>query len=720
MNIKKTAILVLLLLGIALFIALDLKQYFSLAFIKQSQASFVGYYDARPVFVTLLFIAVYVVITALSLPGAAIMTLAAGASFGLVWGTVVVSVASTLGATLAMLGARYVLRESIEKRFGKKLAEVNKGVEKEGAFYLFTLRLIPAIPFFALNALMGLTRMKTWTFFWVSQIGMFAGTVAYVYAGTEVAKIDSLGSILSPGLIGAFVLLGIFPLATKRIVDALRRNKVYARWAAVRPKSFDRNLVVIGAGAGGLVTALIGAAVKAKVTLVESHKMGGDCLNFGCVPSKALIRTAKLRHQIQHSANYGLASASTSFSFKEVMARIHKIIAEIAPNDSVERFTGLGVDVLLGHATIINPWTVEIALHDGARRRLTTRSIVIAAGASPFVPPLPGIEDMGMVTSDTLWDEFAKLDEMPRRMVVLGGGPIGCELAQAFARLGAQVTQIEMAPRIMLREDEEVSELARAALQADGVQVLVSHKALRCEKSGAAKAIVVEHQGKESRIEFDALICAVGRVARLSGYGLEELGIPTQRTVETNEYLQTIYPNIYAAGDVAGPYQFTHTAAHQAWYAAVNALFGDFKQFKADYSVIPWTTFIDPEVARVGLNEQEANEQGIAYEVVKYGIDDLDRAIADSEARGFVKVLTVPGRDRILGVTIVGTHAGDLLAEYVLAMRHGLGMKKILGTIHTYPTLSEANKYAAGEWQKAHQPKRLLEWVRKFHDWKRN
>ena len=720
MNPKKLAILAILAMAVAAFFAFDLGRYFSLAYIKQSQTAFVAYYDQRPVLVTLIFFAVYVAITALSLPGAAIMTLASGASFGLVWGTIVVSLASTLGATLAMLAARTILRDSIEKRFGKKLVEVNKGVDKEGAFYLFTLRLIPAIPFFALNLLMGLTRMKTWTFFWVSQVGMFAGTVAYVYAGTEIGKIDSLRSILSPGLLGAFVLLGIFPLVTKRVVDAVRRRKVYARWKAVRPARFDRNLIVIGAGAGGLVTALIGAAVKAKVTLVESHKMGGDCLNFGCVPSKALIKTAKLRHQILHSANYGLATSTTRFSFREVMARIHKVIAEIAPHDSVERFTGLGVDVLLGHARITNPWTVEITLHDGSKKTLTTRGIVIAAGARPFVPPLPGLDSVEYVTSDTLWDTFAQLDEMPRRMLVLGGGPIGCELSQAFGRLGAEVTQVEMAPRIMIREDLEVSELARASLQSDGVSVLTGHKALRCETVDGRKTLVAEHHGQEVRIEFDALICAVGRVARLTGYGLEELGIPTHRTVDTNEYLQTLYPNIYAAGDVAGPYQFTHTAAHQAWYAAVNALFGDFKKFKADYSVIPWATFIDPEVARVGLNEQEAKEQGIAYEVVKYGIDDLDRAIADSEANGFVKVLTVPGKDRILGATIVGVHAGDLLAEYVLAMKHGLGMNKILGTIHTYPTLSEANKYAAGEWKRAHQPVRLLEWVRKYHDWKRS
>ena len=722
MNLKKLVVLILLVACVVAFFAFDLGRYSSLEYLKQSQERFGQLYRERPLVVALSFFGVYVLVTALSLPGATILTLAAGAGFGLVWGTIIASFASVIGATLAMLVARTVLRDTMEQRFSNRLAEVNKGIAKEGAFYLFTLRLIPAIPFFVLNLVMGLTRIRTLTYMWVSQLGMLAGTLVYVYAGTELARIDSLRSILSPRLIGAFVLLGLFPLLTKKLLDYLKRRKVYARWKAVRPRTFDRNLIVIGAGSGGLVSALIGAAVKAKVTLVEAGKMGGDCLNYGCVPSKALIRTAKLRHQILHSANYGLSTASTNFSFREVMARIHAVIAQIAPHDSVERYAGLGVDVLQGYAKIVNPWTVEVALNNGGTRTLTTRNIVIAAGARPFVPPLPGLDAVGYVTSDTLWDVFAGLDEVPKRLVILGGGPIGCELAQAFARLGSEVSQIEMAPRIMLREDEEVSELARLALEADGVQVLTSHKALRCETGGdghAGKTIVVEHAGREKHIPFDALVCAVGRVARLSGYGLEELGIPTHKTVETNEYLQTIYPNIYAAGDVAGPYQFTHTAAHQAWYAAVNALFGDFRKFKVDYRVIPWATFIDPEVARVGLNEQEAKEQKIPYEVVRYDLHELDRAIADGEARGFVKVLTAPGKDRILGATIVGTHAADLLAEYVLAMKHGLGMNKILGTIHTYPTLSEANKYAAGEWKRAHQPLRLLQWVRRFHDWKR-
>ncbi len=719
MRLRQIVLLLLLALAIGAFVALDLGRYLSFEQLKASQASFDQLYAQQPVMVAAVYFGVYVLATALSIPGAVIITLGGGAVFGLWQGLLLVSFASTLGATLAFLASRFVLREWVEARFGQRLADINAGVDKEGAFYLFTLRLIPVVPFFLINLLMGLTRMKTWTYYWVSQLGMLAGTAVYVNAGTQLAQLDSVRGILSPALLGSFVLLGIFPLLARRVVAAVQKRKVYARWASVRPKTFDRNLIVIGGGAAGLVSAYIAAAVKAKVTLIEAHKMGGDCLNYGCVPSKALIKSAKLAHQMRHGAQYGLSDATPSFSFKAVMQRVHDVIKAIEPHDSVERYTGLGVEVLQGYGKLVNPWTVEVTLNDGQVQRLTARSIVIAAGARPMVPPLPGLEDVGYVTSDTLWDEFAKLDDIPKRIVVLGGGPIGCELSQSFARLGAQVTQVEMGERIMVREDEEVSALARDALQADGVLVLTGHKAMRCERRGEDKILVASTQGQEVEIVFDALVCAVGRVARLQGYGLEDIGVPTHRTVETNEYLQTLYPNIYAAGDVAGPYQFTHTAAHQAWYAAVNALFGDFKSFKVDYRVIPWATFIDPEVARVGLNEQEAQAQGIAYEVTKYGIDDLDRAIADSEAHGFVKVLTVPGKDRILGVTIVGSHAGDLLAEYVLAMKHGLGLNKILGTIHTYPTMAEANKYAAGEWKRAHAPQKLLAWVEKFHDWRR-
>ena len=714
---KRAALLLLIAALVAAFFALDLQQYLTLESLQAKRDEFIALKNQSPWLVTAIAFFGYVLVAALSLPGALVMTLAMGALFGLLWGTLLVSFASSIGATLAFLVSRYLLRDAVVLRFGDKLKAINDGIARDGALYLFTLRMVPVFPFFLINLLLGLTAMRARTFYWVSQLGMLAGTLVFVNAGTQLAQLKSLSGILSPGLLLSFALLGVFPMIANKFIQWLHGRRVYAKWQ--RPAKFDRNLIVIGGGAAGLVTSYIAAAVKAKVTLIEASKMGGDCLNYGCVPSKALIRSAKLAHQMRHAEHYGLSAVPPEFSFRQVMARVHKVIADVAPHDSAERYSGLGVEVLQGYARITDPWTVEIKRADGTTQTLTTRSIVIATGARPFVPPLPGLEETGYVTSDTLWDEFAKLDDPPARLVVLGGGPIGCEMAQSFARLGSKVMQIEMGERILVREDAEVSELARASLAADGVEVLTGHKALRCEKEGEHKFIVVEHDGETRRIEYDQLIAAVGRSARLKGFGLEELGIPVQRTVTTNEYLETLYPNIYAAGDVAGPYQFTHTASHQAWYAAVNALFGHFKRFKVDYSVIPWSTFIDPEVARVGLNEQEAREKNIPYEVVKFDNAELDRAIADGTAHGFVKVLTVPGKDKILGVTIVGEHGGDLMAEFVLAMKHGLGLNKLLSTIHIYPTLSEANKYAAGEWKRAHAPQGVLRWLEKYHAWRR-
>ncbi len=713
MTRRRLILLVALLAAVTAFIVLDLGRYLGLDYMKTQQAALEQWRAGQPLLAALLFFLIYVAVTGLSLPGAAVMTLAAGAIFGLLWGTVLASFASSIGATLAFLASRFLLRDWVQSRFGQRLRAINEGVGKEGGFYLFTLRLVPVFPFFMINLLMGLTPMRSATFYWVSQVGMLAGTLVYVNAGTQLAGIENLRGILSPGLIASFALLGIFPLIAKKIVGGIKARKIHARWT--RPARFDRNLIVIGGGSAGLVTAYIAAAVKAKVTLIEKHKLGGDCLNTGCVPSKALIRTAKFLSHVSRAREVGCRSASADFSFAEVMERVQHVIRQVEPHDSVERYTGLGVDVIEGSAKIVSPWEVEVTRRDGAATRLSTRSIVIAAGARPFVPPIPGIEEVGYLTSDNVWN----LRELPKRLVVLGGGPIGCELTQAFARFGSKVTQVEMLPRLMIREDPEVSDLVVQRFRAEGIAVLLNHKAKAFVVENGEKILVAEHEGREVRIPFDAVLVAVGRVANLKGYGLEEIGVATGRTVDTNEFLQTSYPNIYAAGDVAGPYQFTHTAAHQAWYAAVNALFDPYRKFRADYSVIPWATFVEPEVARVGLNEQEAQEQGIAHEVSRYDIDDLDRAIADSEAHGFIKVLTVPGKDRILGVTIVGEHAGDLIAEYVLAMKHGIGLNKILGTIHIYPTLAEANKYVAGVWKKAHAPQRLLAWLERFHAWRR-
>lgn len=714
---KKTLLLSIALLAVIWLLFASRGQVLDLEALRNLISQLRNWQADNAATLILVFFLAYIGVTALSLPFASWMTLAAGALFGFWQGLLIVSFASSLGATLAFLAARYFLRDWVRERLGARASAIDEGAQRDGPFFLFSLRLIPVIPFFAVNLLMGLTSIRALTFYLVSQAGMLAGTAAYVNAGTQLAKLESLSGIVSPALLFSFALLGLFPWIARMVLNLLKRRKVYAKWQ--KPKSFDRNLIVIGAGAAGLVSAYIAAATKAKVTLVEAHKMGGDCLNYGCVPSKALIKSAKLAHQMRKADHYGLDPVTPRVPFAKVMARVHDVIAEIEPHDSVDRYTGLGVEVLQGYAKLIDPWTVEIALADGSTQRLTTRAVIIATGAAPFVPPLPGIDDVGYLTSDTLWDRLKDREHAPKRLVVLGGGPIGSELAQSFARLGSEVTQVEMAPRIMIREDEEVSALVKASLEADGVKVLTGHKALACGVTDGEKWIEVEHEGATLRIGFDELIAAVGRAPRLKGFGLEELGIKTGRVVETNEYLETLYPNILAAGDVAGPYQFTHTAGHQAWFAAVNALFGDVKRFKADYRVIPWATFTDPEVARVGLSEAEAREKGIPFEVTRYGIDDLDRAIADGSAHGFVKVLTVPGKDRILGVTIVGEHAGDLIAEFVLAMKHGLGLGKILGTIHIYPTLAEANKYAAGEWRRAHVNPRLLALVERYHNWRR-
>lgn len=701
---------ILLMMLAGLFFAFDLGHFLSLEALKSSRDELQQAYRARPLQTIGLYAAIYIVIASLSLPGATVMTLAGGAIFGLGVGAPAAVIPAAVGATVAFWVARYVLRDAVHRRFGDRMAAINAGIEHDGAFYLFSLRLVPVFPFFVINLLMGLTAIRTRTFFWVSLLGMLPATIIYVNAGTQLGMLTSLSDILSPALIGSFALLAAFPWLARWGLAHIKDRAVHARWR--KPHRYDRNLVVIGAGAAGLVTSYIAAATRARVTLIEGHKMGGDCLNFGCVPSKALLRSAAFLQQARQAKGLGIARVTVDYDFGEVMARVHRIINTVEPHDSVERYTKLGVEVIQGNARITSPWTVEV---NG--QTMATRAIVIATGARPTIPPIPGLEQVRYYTSETIWS----LTERPGRLVVLGGGPVGCELAQAFARLDCQVTQVARSG-LMTREDADAVVLVEAALRADGVRVLTQTQAIRCEREADDQRLIVRNEdGGEEALPFDAILCAVGRTPRTEGFGLEELGIPisSRHTIETDAWLQTLYPNIYACGDVAGPYQFTHTAAHQGWYASVNALFGNLKRFKVDYSVIPWATFTSPEVARVGVSEDEAKKSGIACEVTRYDLKDLDRAIADEAGHGFVKVLSVPGKDRILGVTIVGEHASDLLAEFVLAMKHGLGLNKILGTIHTYPTWSEANKYAAGEWRRAHAPYRLLDWAEKYHAWRR-
>jgi pyruvate/2-oxoglutarate dehydrogenase complex dihydrolipoamide dehydrogenase (E3) component/uncharacterized membrane protein YdjX (TVP38/TMEM64 family) len=711
-SLARAGRIALILLIPALFAGLYLSgftDFLTLEALKAQQSSLANRVEASPVAAGAVYYLVYAGITALSVPGAAILTLAGGAIFGLWFGLILVSLASVTGAVLAFLGSRYLLRGWVERRFGKRIEAINRGIEKDGAFYLLSLRLNPVVPFFLLNLAMGLTRMNVLKFAAVSQIGMLPATFVYVNAGTQLARIERTSDILSPTLIGSLLLLSLFPLIAKRLVEWLKRRRAYKGFK--RPRRFDRNLVVIGAGAGGLVTAYIAATVRSKVTLIEAHKMGGDCLNTGCVPSKALIRSARLAHEIRTAGHYGLEPMEPRLSFAAVMERVHAVIRDIEPNDSVERYTKLGVDVRQGYGRLLDPWTVEI---DG-EERITARSIVIAAGAEPFVPDLPGLAQSGYLTSDTMWDALRGRERAPERVAILGGGPIGTEMAQAFARLGSRVTQVESGPRILSNEDEEVSVLIQTVLRAEGVDIRTGSEALRVE----GKTLVLRSGDAEQSLSFDELIVAVGRKARLSGYGLEELGIETDKTLVTNEHLETVLPNILAVGDVAGPYQFTHFAAHQAWYAAVNALFGGIRKFRTDYSVLPWATYTDPEVAHVGHNEQSAKAAGLDYEIVRYDLAHLDRAVTEGARAGFVKVFVAPGKDRILGATIVAANAGEMLAEIVLAMKHKIGLSKILGTIHAYPTMAEANKYAAGEWKRAHKPQRILRLAERYHRWRR-
>ena len=706
MNKTRALLIGLMIVVSGAFYGLDGQQYLTVEF-------FQSFRHENMALTIALFFVVYVAVTGLSLPGAALMTLICGAVFGFLPGLLIVSFASTIGATIAFLVSRTLLRDWVQQKFASNLATINRGIEKDGAFYLFTLRLIPVIPFFVINLVMGLTPIRTRTFYWVSQLGMLPGTVVFVNAGVQLGLVEELSTkgILTSQLIGSFVLLAFFPWITRKVLEVVRQQQVYKDYQ--KPARFDNNLTVVGAGSAGLVSSYIAAAVRAKVSLVEKHKMGGDCLNTGCVPSKALIRSAKMAHYLKRGEEFGLKDVSGEVDFRAVMERVSDVIRQVEPHDSVERYTSLGVDCVQGAAELVSPWEIEV---DG--RRITSRNIIIASGGRPYVPELPGVEDVRYYTSDTIWE----IREKPQKLLVLGGGPIGCELTQAFTRLGVNVTQVDHGPSLLHREDDDVSELVTAQFRKDGVDLRLKHEARSFHRDGNRQWLVAGFDGEKVEIEFDAILFAVGRRANTQSMGLEKLGIATTErgTLAVNDYLQTKYPNIYACGDVAGPYQFTHTAAHQAWYCAVNALFGRFKKFKVDYSVIPWCTFTDPEVARVGLNEKEAMEKGIPYEVTRYDIDDLDRAIADQEARGFVKVLTVPGKDRILGVTIVGYHAGELITEYISAMKHDLGLNRILGTIHIYPTLSEANKYAAGEWKKAHAPQGLLNYVEKYHNWMRH
>ena len=708
-NTARIVLAALFLLAIAAFFYFDGSKYLTLESLKAQRELLSGWVNQHFFLALLSFVAVYIAVTAISLPGAAVLTLIGGALFGLLWGTAAVSFASSIGATLAFLASRFLFRDAMRARFADRLKSIEQGLAKDGAFYLLSLRLLP-FPFFIVNLVMGLTPIRISTFYLVSQIGMLPGTLAYVYAGTQLGQLTSLKGIISPSLLAAFAVIGLLPLLLKFIVNGIAARKIYRGYK--KPQSFDYNLIVVGAGSAGLVSSYIAAAIKAKVVLIEKHKMGGDCLNTGCVPSKALIRSARLLADARASKKFGITSMSAEFDFADVMARVQSVVAKVEPHDSVERYEALGVNCINGAAKLLSPWTVEV---NG--KTLSARSIIIATGARPLVPKLPGLDSISYLTSDSLW----QIKTLPKRLLVVGGGPIGCELAQAFARFGSAVTIVGKAPKLLPREDADVSELLRDVFIAEGIQLALGHTAVEFQKRADGGVLIAEFAGKRVEFAFDQVLIALGRKANVEGFGLETLGVTLSEsgTIAADPLLRTNFPNIAVCGDVTGPFQFTHVAAHQAWYAAVNQLLAPFWSFKADYRVIPWATFTEPQVARVGLSETEAKAANIAFEVTRYGMEDLDRAIADGTDHGFLKVLTKTGTDEILGATIVCAEAGEMIAEYVLAMKYRLGLNKILGTIHAYPTMMEANKYVAGNWKRAHAPQKALAFAQRFFAWRR-
>ena len=685
----------------------DIGSYLSFSELKARQAEFQTSVEQNPVTSAAIYFIIYILATAASIPGAVILTLAGGALFGLFKGTLLVSFASTIGALIAYLAARYFMRDFVQNKFSDRLTVINNKIQQEGASYLLFLRLVPIFPFFLINLVMGLTPIRTWTYYWVSQLGMFPATLVYVNAGTQIAKISSPADIASLPLLFALALLGLLPFISKGIMSVIKSQQVYKRFT--KPKSFQYNSIVLGGGSAGLVAAYTSSTLKGKVALVEREKMGGDCLNTGCVPSKAILRSAKYISDIKHHADFGLTHASCDYQFADIIQRVKYKIATIEPKDSVERYTELGVECHQGNANVLSPWEVEV---NG--KILTGKNIIIATGATPFIPKVKNLEQIPYYTTDTIWS----LTELPEKLLVIGAGPIGCELGQAFARLGSEVTIIQRDERILPNEDEAASKLVEESLIKDNINLLTNFNSDEFTSTENKLSLVGKQEGKDVQIDFTHLLIATGRKANTDGLEAINLEVNQQNRLVTNAHLQTKYPNIYACGDVTSSMQYTHTASHQAWYAAFNALFNPLKKFKCTLDNIPRAVFTDPEITSLGITEQHAINNGIEHQVTTFPMDDIDRAITDNATTGFIKVITAGKSDKILGVCIVGEHASELIAEFVLAKTNKLGLNSILKTVHIYPTKSEINRMVAGKWRRTKLTERISNILIKYQQWR--
>ena len=709
----KRIIVFLLIIAAIFFMAdwFDLSQHLTLSQLKHHQLYLHSLVQDFPVQSVVIYFIAYIVMAGLALPGALIFTLAGGALFGLAAGVILVSFASTLGALASFLVARFFLHDFVQTRYQQRLTVINQKIQQQGATYLLFLRLVPAFPFFMVNLLMALTPISARTYYIVSQIGMLPATFIFVNAGTELAKISSVDDILSIPLLLSLLLLACLPFISKQLAKRVSCWRLYKSWQ--RPKKFDYHTIVIGGGAAGLVAAYTTQTLQGKVALIEKHQMGGDCLNTGCVPSKSILRTAKFIHDIGQHSNYGVQQAEFKLQFQQVMQRVREKISTIAPKDSIKRYNDMGVDCFQAHAQLLSPWQVE-AVSENSKITISAKNIILAGGATPNVPTIPGLENINYYTSDNIWH----LDHLPEKLLIIGAGPIGCELGQAFVRLGAKVTMINRNERILTNEDAQAAHALQYALQQDGVKILNNFNPLKIDDNSKNFSLMGEQHNEILHIAFSHCLIATGRKPSLLGCEALDIETNSHGQVITNDKQQTNYPNIYACGDITSPLQYTHSASHQAWYAAFNALFRPFKQFNCQLNHIPRAIYTDPEVASLGISEQQAIQKNIPHEISYFAMDDVDRAITDEATTGFIKVITRRNNDKILGVCIVGEHSSELIAEFVLAKTHNLGLNKILQTVHLYPTRGEINRLVAGQWRQKKFTAYQRKLLKLFQNWR--
>ncbi|MBA3536096.1 MAG: FAD-dependent oxidoreductase [Tatlockia sp.] len=683
--------LILLLGLLILFFSLRLDKYLTFTSLRENRATLISWTKEHFFMAALLYMSCYTLAVAASVPGAVFLTLAGGFLFGVVFGTVFVIVSATLGATALFFAVRTSFGDWLAKSALSWLGRMREGFQQNAFSYLLMLRLVPLFPFWVVNIVPALLGVDAKTFIITTFFGILPGSIVYVMVGNGLSHVFEANQTPNLGIIFDIkVLLPLLALAALSFIPILYK-RVNPKEQKKNPKTnqIKCDLSIIGAGAGGLSVAAVAAQLGLKVVLLESGKMGGDCLNYGCVPSKSLLAAGKIAYQLRHAAQFGISSKGLEIDFKKVMQQVHAVIKVLAKNDSVERFESLGVQVIKAVARFSGVNTLV-----AQDRVIEARRIVIATGSSPFKPPIPGLEDTPYLTNETIFN----LTEQPKHLIVIGGGPIGCELAQAFSMLGSKITLIE-GFNLLPKDDVDCVAILRAQLKAMGIIIHEQAKVLGVEPHahGGIK-VSINQAGEKLAIRGSHLLIATGRRANVENLDLEKAGIVySNKGIEVNSRLQTSNRRVYALGDVVGPYQFTHMATYQAGIVLRNIAFKI--PAKVDYRAIPWVTYTLPEIAHVGLLAEEALKHA-DIQFTEWSFLENDRAQTEHSLEGKIKIIS-DKKGRVLGVTIVGAHAGELILPWVIAIREKRTLRSFTDAVSPYPTLSEISKRVAGEFYKS-------------------